>query len=483
MIFKLIDKIIELITKIYKKEFNYKNNMSKILLIFLIKQIIFIIFIFSIKNYNKLIKDYKINLNIKYLKIQDDLNLTFNNNLNKKINFAFYAYGIKNGGRARITSILINYFYKLEIFNIFLFTRRLKEENEYIIPEDIRRTLVQNDIIQVIKKNKINIIIYHLYYENEIKKLNSLKNINVIYYLHTCFFYWLYANYNSFKTIYRQYINSKYIISIIPFENDYLFYKWGINSILMYNFIPYEFNNTFLSKLTSQTILMIGRGDNIYKRFELGILAMEYIVKEIPNCEMKIISNITGTYALQDLVDNINVKICVKFIGYSSTPEIYFYNSSVHIFPSMSESFGLVIAEAKLFGVPNILVGLDYVLISKGGTRIVYDDTPESVSKEALKILNDYNYREKLGKEGKQSMINFNNELLFKRWNKLVLSVYNGKDYFKKIRENEKKISQTEAIDILQNQIRLLKMREIKFYNLTIVEVENFTIMENLAYN
>ena len=40
--------------------------MSKILLIFLVKQIIFILFIFSIKNFIKLIKEYKIKLNIKY---------------------------------------------------------------------------------------------------------------------------------------------------------------------------------------------------------------------------------------------------------------------------------------------------------------------------------------------------------------------------------------------------------------------------------
>ena len=76
----------------------------------------------------------------------------------------------------------------------------------------------------------------------------------------------------------------------------------------MYNFIPYEFDKTILSDLSSQTILMIGRGDNIYKRFELGILAMEYISKEIPICEMKIISNVTGTYNLEDLVNNINLK-------------------------------------------------------------------------------------------------------------------------------------------------------------------------------
>ena len=477
MILIKVEQISEYITKNINK--NLKNYNNKLLLIVLLKSIMFIIVIFNIKYFNILTKDYKINLNKKYLNIKHDLNLTNADNLSKKINLAFYAYGLKNGGRSRITSILINHFYKLEVFNIFLFTRRTKEENEYTIPENIKRTLVQNDIIEIIKKNRINIIVYHLYYENEIKKLNNLKKVNVIYYLHTCFIYWVYANYNSFKTVYRAYIGSKYIISLIPFENDYLFTKWGINSILMYNFIPYEFEKTILSDLSSQTILMIGRGDNIYKRFELGILAMEYISKEIPICEMKIISNVTGTYNLEDLVNNINLKENVKFVGYSSTPEIYFKNASLHIFPTISESFGLALAETKLFGIPNILVGLDYVSIAKGGTKIVYDDSPESISIEAIKILNNKIYMKKLGKEGRKSMIYFNNQILFKKWNKLIFSIYNGDNYYKKIKEKENKISENESINILNNQIRLLKLRDKRFYNITLFDIENFTIMEN----
>ena len=55
-----------------------------------------------------------------------------------------------------------------------------------------------------------------------------------------------------------------------------------------------------------------------------------------------------------------------------------------------------------------------------------------------------------MGKEGRVSMINFNNRFLFKNWIKLVLFVYNGDDYYQKIRESEKKISETDSINILQ---------------------------------
>ena len=46
----------------------------------------------------------------------------------------------------------------------------------------------------------------------------------------------------------------------------------------MNNFIIYEYNSSFILNLYSQTILMICRADDKFKRFEI---AMEYINEEI----------------------------------------------------------------------------------------------------------------------------------------------------------------------------------------------------------
>lgn len=81
-------------------------------------------------------------------------------------------------------------------------------------------------------------------------------------------------------------MNSKYIINIIPYENDYIFKQWGIQSIYMNNFMTYEFDKIFSSYLSSK---MIGRGDAKKKRFPIGIEAMEYIKEEIHDIEMIII--------------------------------------------------------------------------------------------------------------------------------------------------------------------------------------------------
>ena len=85
------------------------------------------------------------------------------------------------------------------------------------------------------------------------------------------------------------YKNAEYSISLVPFENDYLFRKWGVNSILISNFIPYEYNEITPSDLSSNLILMIGRGDDKTKRFDLGIKSMKHIISEVSQSEMKII--------------------------------------------------------------------------------------------------------------------------------------------------------------------------------------------------
>jgi hypothetical protein len=57
----------------------------------------------------------------------------------------------------------------------------------------------------------------------------------------------------------------------------------------MKNFIQYEYEAIVPSDLSSNIILMIGRGDDRDKRFDLGIKSMKYIINEVPQSEMKLL--------------------------------------------------------------------------------------------------------------------------------------------------------------------------------------------------
>ena len=253
-----------------------------------------------------------------------------------------------------------------------------------------------------------------------------------------------------------------------------------INSILMDNLITYDYDEVIPSNLSSKTILMVGRASDRFKRFDLGIISMKYIIREVKDCEMKIISDLNKLETLKNLVYNLNLKEKVKFVGYSLKPEEYFHDASLHIFPTVSEAFPMVLCETKLFGIPNILTGLDFVVMAKEGTIIIYDDNPESIAKESIKILNNYSYRKNLGKKARKSMKQYKNEITIKKWINLIIAVYKGKKYYDILRNENKKMYIKEARKIAKKQVKLINMREPFLKNLTIEILLNFSHLEKL---
>ena len=436
-----------------------------LIILLIINGLIYIYDIISIKNNNNYNFDYLINkTNISNIRI------------------GILSSSIKNGGVERQTTMILNYLNKVKIFELFLFTIKDKEKDEYLIDDNIERIVIkEEELIKELKKKKLDIFIYQFYKIEQMNELKKLKKTKIIFINRSCFLHWIYYElYYFYKTVYKVYQNSQYVISLIPFENDYLFKKWGINSILMNNFIPYDVNSIKPSKLTSKTILMIGRGEDPIKRFDLGIWAMKYIIEEIPKSEMKIISDINYINHLEKLVYDLNLNNNIEFVGYLQNPAIFYEEASLHIFPTLAEAFPNILSETLSYGIPNILVGLDYVSTSKEGTVIIYDDSPLSIAKEAIKLLKSKRKRKILSNKGRKNMKNFRNDLLLKKWIKIILSIYNGGNNYEKIRSQDKAISEKESIKIMENQVKLLKLRKKKFENITINDIENFTFMENI---
>ena len=202
---------------------------------------------------------------------------------------------------------------------------------------------------------------------------------------------------------------------------------------------------------------------------------------------MIIISNEEGLNELKKLVKLLDLEKNINFVGYTSYPEIYFKDASLHIFPSFVEAFPKVLSETKIYGIPNILIGIDYIKNGKEGIYVIYDDNPESIAKIAIKILNDEEYKKKLGKAARRSMKKFNNQILAKKWINLIISVYLGKQYYVNLSSNDNYMNQKDALSIIERQIELLKMRLQNKIKINVNNILDFTfinILKNkLSYN
>lgn len=452
----------------YIKKFNTKFKIFKYFFLLLI----FISYIVKI--------DRDFSLDLKKYSIYTEY-YNFKNN----IKIGIYTNSLSNGGVERNTALLINYLIKIRLFKIYLFTN-IKSNNEYFIPNNVERKFVYSNL-RILKNNllmnKIDIFIYQFYDYSTIMMLKSLKNLKVIFYNHSCFFFWIYSHDNNIlKSVYYEYKNSIYVISLVPFENDYLFRKWGINSIYMNNFITFDYNKVIQSNLKSKKILMIGRASDIYKRFYLGIESMKYIIEKLSKSEMIIVSNKIDIGNLTNLIQKLNLNENVKFVGYTSNPEIFFKEASLHIFPSIAEAFPMVLSETKIYGIPSVLLGIDYVSTSKEGNINIYDENPKIIAKFAIKILNNYSYRKNLGKEARKSMKKYDNNILFKKWVKLLLSIYSGEKQYQKLCNEDLKISENESINIIENQIKLLRKRLKNFKSININDILNFSFIKNIQF-
>ena len=156
----------------------------------------------------------------KYMNILRNEIIFFKTNKNK-IKLAIFSRSIKNGGVERQTSLMLHYFNKVKIFDLFLFTLKHKEENEYKIDANIKRIVIKRNLFQILIENNIEILIYQFYKVSEIKKLNNLKNTKTIFINRSCFLHWIYYNkLYFFNTVYKTYRQCKYLISLVPFENN-----------------------------------------------------------------------------------------------------------------------------------------------------------------------------------------------------------------------------------------------------------------------
>ena len=235
---KLLNKIHTLKTKenhdnIYKfKTGVLKKNKKKLIIEFSFSCFYksFLIFILI------LILLFGVLLLLNHSQKENDINIP--NDLNIKI--AFYYVSIRYGGVQRVIATLINFLSREKYFTIYLITNRGRLQDEYPIPNTTKRIILPEkriNVFEAVETENIDILIFNFYctfYPQEIGKLNKLNKTKVIYYLHSSFLFFVYNNkYNIKSTIYSALINSKYVFSLIPVENDYLFKKWGINNSIL----------------------------------------------------------------------------------------------------------------------------------------------------------------------------------------------------------------------------------------------------------
>ena len=146
------------------------------------------------------------------------------------------------------------------------------------------------------------------------------------------------------------------------------------------------------------SILFVGRLEVKQKGVDLLIHALHYAQKEIPDVNLYIIGQGDSLGYLKNLTAELELGENIIFLGYVDENELtdMYSKCEIFVFPSLYESFGIVIIEAMSAGLPIVSYDLDCVsetledgkygiLVKKGGIKELADEIIRLLKDEELR--------------------------------------------------------------------------------------------------
>ena len=118
----------------------------------------------------------------------------------------------------------------------------------------------------------------------------------------------------------------------------------------------------------------------------------------------------------------------VKFLAARSDITDIWNMADVHLLTSITESFCLVLAEAKSMGIPSIMFDLPYLELtaSEKGLVVVPQGDLEGMADAIVRLVEDKALCEKLGREARESLVDFNHNRVIGDWRQALDAVQTG---------------------------------------------------------
>ena len=424
--------------------------------------------------------------NIPNVSIIEDIKNIINNqtdeiiNKNKtkeKIGIAFIYSTLYSNGIARFITVTSKNLLKTGKYNIFFITGK-PYYKEFSYEPEIKRYIAHNNytlIRNISKHEKIDIVVLQNVLSTSVVKFYKNLGQKVICMFHGVFMSSMYSNYLESYRSWEQFDSCDSFIFIA--SDDYYFYNHlGFKNAIfipnLYTFEPSEIKN---SNLTNHNIVILGRLNDLIKGVKYAIEAMQYIVKEVPDATLNLFSSDGRIQFLKNLTRDLNLTKNVIFRSNTYNLSQLFYNSSVHMYTSLSEAFPMALNEGKAYGMPVVGFKVPYSNPYKEGFIGVELFDVKGLARETIKLLKDYDYRKKKGEEAKKSLEMFKNNETVEIWGRLcdALLSNNSENYRKLQNEMENKYyNEIEARQNLESHYNILLQND---FNLTCHSFDNFT--------
>ena len=355
---------------------------------------------------------------------------------NEKVGVAFIYHILHSNGVARVIALTADHLIRTGRYNVYLITGKAYSK-DYKFDSRIKR-FIGHDNRTIIQNLRETLNIKYFILNNQltgslikfIKSLNS-KVIGIFHgvYLSAIF----HNNTNGYRSWHKFGLYDSFIT--VAADDLYFYKKLGYkNAIFIPNLYTFEPSQSPESNLTYNNIVMLGRAHDKIKGTIYALKAMSYIVKEVPDAKLILATSDSKYKNLEDVAKEYHISNNVIFKVFPNISEV-FLNSSILMFTSLCEAFPMAMNEGKAYGLPVVAFDIPFSPPYQSGVITVPHLNAEALANETIKLLKDYNYRKRKGKEAKLSLNRFSNENTLHLWEKLFYSLDKGDSEYKKFQK------------------------------------------------
>lgn len=187
-----------------------------------------------------------------------------------------------------------------------------------------------------------------------------------------------------------------------------------------------------------KTLLAIGRLDDLYKRFDLTLLAFKRIYQEEPKAHLLVVGKVDlehkfeslGNKTIMQFVSENALDDAIEWIGEQKSVLKYYKKADVLLTTSATEGLGMTALEGLSQGLAiasfNVSGLRDIVDDGRNGFLIA-DGNLESYASGVLKILRDKTLQQQMKKNSVQKAKKFEEKTVIDMWRKLLSNVFGEK--------------------------------------------------------
>lgn len=175
------------------------------------------------------------------------------------------------------------------------------------------------------------------------------------------------------------------------------------------------------SSLESKNIVSVGRLVSSKGFLELIEIFGEIILRE-KDWNLFIVGSGDQHEELKNKIKELNLQDHIFLLGNKNQEELkkIFLDSSIYVMTSYYESFGLVLIEAESFGIPLVAFdsaqGANEIIKEDYNGFLIKDRNKQEMINKILTLINDKEYRNRIGNNGREDAKTYKKEEIQKKW-------------------------------------------------------------------